>query len=52
MAALAPSRWSRALPVLGPLALFVVWDLVVRAGLIKAILLPPLLPHAGAGPCR
>ncbi len=39
----AASRWSRALPVLGPLALFVVWDLVVRAGLIKAILLPPPL---------
>ncbi len=39
----AASRWSRALPVLGPLALFIVWDLVVRAGLIKAILLPPPL---------
>lgn len=43
MPAAAASRWSRALPVLGPLALFVVWDLVVRAGLIKAILLPPPL---------
>ncbi len=32
--------WHRLLPVLGPLALFVAWDLVVRAGLIKAILLP------------
>ncbi len=37
------NRWGKALPVLGPLALFVVWDLVVRAGLIKAILLPPPL---------
>ena len=32
--------WSRWLPALGPIALFVIWDLVVRAGLIKAILLP------------
>jgi len=43
MAAAASSRWSRALPVIGPLALFLVWDLVVRAGLIKPILLPPPL---------
>ncbi|MES2631561.1 MAG: ABC transporter permease [Pseudomonadota bacterium] len=42
---LAPSRfdWSRALPVLGPLLLFIIWDLVVRMGLIKPILLPPPL---------
>lgn len=32
--------WSRWLPALGPIVLFVIWDLVVRAGLIKAILLP------------
>lgn len=32
---------SRLLPFVGPLALFIVWDLVVRAGLIKPILLPP-----------
>lgn len=32
---------SRLLPFLGPLVLFIVWDLVVRAGLIKPILLPP-----------
>lgn len=32
--------WSRWLPALGPIVLFVAWDLVVRAGLIKAILLP------------
>ena len=38
----APRRvnWGRWLPALGPLVLLVVWDLVVRAGLIKAILLP------------
>jgi sulfonate transport system permease protein len=35
--------WGRLLPVLGPLALFIVWDLVVRAGWIKPILLPPPL---------
>jgi len=32
--------WNKALPFIGPLALFVLWDLVVRFGLIKAILLP------------
>ena len=32
--------WSRWLPALGPIVLFLIWDLVVRAGLIKAILLP------------
>src|SRR4029077_1010546 len=32
--------WARLLPALGPLLLFVVWDLVVRFGLVKAILLP------------
>ncbi|MES3004127.1 MAG: ABC transporter permease [Pseudomonadota bacterium] len=41
----APRRidWSRALPVIGPLLLFIAWDLVVRFGLIKPILLPPPL---------
>lgn len=41
-ASVAPKRiaWSKFLPVIGPLVLFVVWDLVVRAGFIKAILLP------------
>lgn len=34
---------TRLLPVIGPLLLFVVWDLVVRLGLIKPILLPPPL---------
>ena len=33
--------WSRLLPFIGPILLFIVWDLVVRAGLIKPILLPP-----------
>ena len=32
--------WASLLPVLGPLALFIVWDLSVRLGFIKAILLP------------
>lgn len=41
--AAAPKRvnWGRLLPFIGPLALFIVWDLVVRAGWIRAILLPP-----------
>ncbi|MFZ4286709.1 ABC transporter permease [Variovorax sp. HJSM1_2] len=32
--------WSRALPVIGPIVLFIVWDLAVRLGFIKALLLP------------
>jgi NitT/TauT family transport system permease protein len=32
--------WGRALPLLGPLVLLLIWDLVVRFGLIKPILLP------------
>lgn len=32
--------WGRFLPFVGPLVLFVIWDIVVRAGWIKAILLP------------
>ncbi|MES2583034.1 MAG: ABC transporter permease [Pseudomonadota bacterium] len=42
-AATAPKRinWGRLLPFIGPLALFIVWDIVVRAGWIRAILLPP-----------
>lgn len=41
-AASAPrgARWNRALPLIGPVALFIVWDLVMRFGLIKPILLP------------
>lgn len=33
--------WDKALPFIGPLVLFVVWDLAVRLGFVKAILLPP-----------
>jgi NitT/TauT family transport system permease protein len=41
--AAAPRRFDtgRLLPLLGPLVLFIVWDVVVRAGWIKPILLPP-----------
>ena len=40
--------WSRFLPVLGPAVLFVAWDLVVRLGLIKPILLPTPWATLGA----
>ncbi len=40
--------WSRLLPFIGPVALFIVWDLVVRAGLIKVILLPTPWATLGA----
>ena len=33
--------WGRALPLIGPVALLLIWDLVVRSGWIKPILLPP-----------
>ena len=36
-------NWSRALPFVGPIVLFLLWDLSVRAGLVKSILLPPPL---------
>ena len=36
-----PFEWGSLLPLLGPVLLFVIWDLVVRFGLVKAILLPP-----------
>ena len=35
--------WDKALPFIGPVVLFIVWDLAVRLGFIKAILLPPPL---------
>ena len=35
------SSWGKALPFIGPVLLFLVWDMVVRFGMIKAILLPP-----------
>lgn len=45
-ASVAPSPssrwdWGRALPLIGPVILVIIWDLVVRIGWIKAILLPP-----------
>jgi NitT/TauT family transport system permease protein len=40
--------WAAFLPVLGPLALFILWDLVVRFGFIKAILLPSPLDTLNA----
>lgn len=39
----APPRkpgWGKALPFIGPILLFIVWDLVVRLGFVKPILLP------------
>lgn len=36
--------WGNFLPALGPVLLFIIWDLVVRFGLVKAVLLP--LPSA------
>jgi len=46
----APKRfdWKRLLPVVGPLILFVAWDLVVRLGFIKPILLPTPMATLGA----
>ena len=32
--------WRRFLPVVGPILLFIVWDVAVRGGFIKPILLP------------
>ncbi len=40
--------WSRALPFVGPVMLFIIWDLAVRTGFIKAILLPPPVDAIGA----
>ncbi len=34
------SSWGRAVPFIGPVLLFIVWDLVVRLGFVKPILLP------------
>lgn len=33
--------WKKLLPFVGPVVLFIIWDLVVRLGLVKPILLPP-----------
>jgi len=43
-----PSPWLRFLPIIGPLFLFIVWDLVVRLGFIRPILLPPPIDTIGA----
>jgi NitT/TauT family transport system permease protein len=50
VAAPPPRRFeaARLLPFLGPLALFVAWDLVVRFGFIKPILLPTPWATLGA----
>lgn len=40
--------WDKVLPFIGPVVLFIVWDLAVRLGFIKAILLPPPLDALGA----
>lgn len=40
--------WGKALPFVGPVVLFIIWDLVVRLGLIKPILLPPPIDALGA----
>jgi len=42
------SQWDRALPFIGPIVLFILWDLAVRTGMIKALLLPPPLDALGA----
>ncbi|WP_439586084.1 ABC transporter permease [Hydrogenophaga sp.] len=39
--------WGKALPVVGPVALFILWDMVVRLGFIKPILLPAPLDALG-----
>ncbi len=39
----AKFSWDRALPFIGPVFLFLIWDLVVRNGFVKPILLPPPL---------
>ena len=47
----APPRapaWNKALPFIGPIVLFILWDLVVRLGFIKALLLPPPADAIGA----
>jgi NitT/TauT family transport system permease protein len=48
--AAAPSQpsWDKVLPFIGPVVLFIVWDLAVRLGFVKAILLPPPIDALGA----
>src|SRR5271170_6194968 len=40
--------WGKLLPVLGPIALFVVWDVVVRMHWVSPVLLPSPLDTLGA----
>ncbi len=40
--------WGRALPFVGPVVLFIIWDLAVRTGFIKPILLPAPMDAIGA----
>ncbi|HEX5739555.1 MAG TPA: ABC transporter permease [Hydrogenophaga sp.] len=47
-AALRKTDWGRALPFVGPIVLFIIWDLAVRLGFIKPILLPPPMDALGA----
>ncbi|WP_326533051.1 ABC transporter permease [Pseudorhodoferax sp.] len=42
-----PPAWNKALPFIGPIVLFILWDLAVRTGMIKALLLPPPLDALG-----
>ncbi|KQP49715.1 ABC transporter permease [Pseudorhodoferax sp. Leaf274] len=42
-----PAAWNKALPFIGPVVLFILWDLAVRTGMIKALLLPPPLDALG-----
>ncbi len=48
VAPLRKPQWERILPFIGPIVLFILWDLAVRTGFIKAILLPPPLEALGA----
>jgi NitT/TauT family transport system permease protein len=40
--------WGRVLPFVGPVVLFIIWDLAVRTGFIKPILLPAPVDAIGA----
>jgi ABC-type nitrate/sulfonate/bicarbonate transport system permease component len=40
VAPLKKSSWGKIVPFIGPVLLFIVWDIAVRSGYIKAILLP------------
>ena len=50
IAAVAPKTrtFDNVLPFMGPILLLLVWDLVVRLGLVKAILLPPPIDTVSA----